>query len=215
MKNILIVIPAYNEENTIGILVKKINKYFKVLVINDGSTDQTSLIAKKSGAKVISLNKNCGVDSAINEGFKFAKKNNFNYVVTIDADGQHSVKDLRKIAKIIKRNEKIDIVISERKNFPRFSEKIFSLYTLYRFGVKDLLSGLKAYKIIIFNRYGSFDTFKSIGTELSSFAIENNFNYKTIKISILERKDKSRVGGKIIGNLKILKALINLMFKKF
>ena len=40
-------------------------------------------------------------------------------------------------------------------------------------------------------------------------------NYKTIKISVLERKDMSRIGGKIIGNLKILKALINLMFKKF
>ena len=215
MKDILIVIPAYNEEKTIGNIVKKLRKKCNILVINDGSSDRTAKIAKKNGAKVIDLYKNFGVDYSINQGFKFAKKNKYKYVVTIDADGQHSLNDLNKIIAILKKNKNIDLIISQRSNFPRLSEKLFSLYTISRFGVKDLLSGLKAYKIEIYSQYGYYDTFKSIGTELSSYAIENNFNFKTIKINVLDRKDNSRIGGKIVGNFKILKALIGLIFKKF
>ena len=53
MKKILIVIPALNEEKTIGKLIKKIDKKYKVLVINDGSTDNTKAVAIKAGAKVL------------------------------------------------------------------------------------------------------------------------------------------------------------------
>ena len=215
MKNFLIVIPAFNEAKTIGKLIYKINRKNDVLVIDDGSSDGTDRIAKQYGAKVIKSKKNFGVDYSINLGFKYAIKKKYKYVITIDADGQHSVKDLNKIIKMLINRKKTDLIISVRSNLPRFSEKIFSLYTSIRFNISDLLSGLKAYNLDIFKNYGTYDTFKSIGTELSAFAIENDYKFKTIKINILKRKDSPRLGGILLGNFRILKALINLSFKNF
>ena len=88
---ILALIPCYNEEATIGSIVLKAKHHVdKVLVIDDGSTDDTAKIAKDAGAIVISHRRNCGKSVAIKTGFKYALKENFDYVVTIDGDGQHN-----------------------------------------------------------------------------------------------------------------------------
>jgi glycosyltransferase involved in cell wall biosynthesis len=213
MKKILIVIPALNEEKTIGKLIKKIDKKYKVLVINDGSTDNTKAVAIKAGAKVLTSKKNLGVDHSINLGFKYAYLNKFKNVITIDADGQHSIKDLKKVIRIIETDSSINLVISLRNNFPRFSEKIFSKYVNYKFNVPDLLSGMKGYKVSLFRKYGAYDTFKSIGTELSFFALFNSYKYKVVNIEVLERKDKARLGGIFMGNLRILRALMILIYR--
>ncbi len=210
----LIIVPAYNEENTIGNLLKQIDNKYDVVVVDDGSADSTSDLSKKLGAKVIKSEKNNGVDYSINLGFEYAVKNNYKYVVTIDADGQHSVSDLEKIIDILK-NQDCDLVISQRDSLPRFSEKIFSLYTLLRFGIKDLLSGLKGYNIEVFKQYGTYRSFNSIGTELSVFTLKKGYRIKKIDINVNDRKDKPRLGGIFIGNFRIIVALIRLIFKKF
>ena len=210
----LIIVPAYNEENTIGNLLKQIDNKYDVVVVDDGSADSTSDLSKKLGAKVIKSEKNNGVDYSINLGFEYAVKNNYKYVVTIDADGQHSVSDLEKIIDILK-NQDCDLVISQRDSLPRVSEKIFSLYTLLRFGIKDLLSGLKGYNIEVFKQYGTYRSFNSIGTELSMFTLKKGFRIKKIDIIVNDRKDKPRLGGIFLGNFRILIALIKLIFKKF
>jgi len=87
----LIVIPCFNEEVTIGSVILKAKKYSKnVLVVDDGSKDETSQIAKKAGAHVIIHPKNMGKAAAIKTGFEYALRNNYDYVVTIDGDGQHN-----------------------------------------------------------------------------------------------------------------------------
>ena len=89
-KRILAVVPCYNEEYTIGSVVLKTKHYVdEVLVIDDGSMDGTAKIAKDAGAVVISHKVNSGKSMAIKTGFKYALDNNFDYVVTIDGDGQH------------------------------------------------------------------------------------------------------------------------------
>jgi len=86
----LIVIPCYNEETTIGSVILKSKKYAdKILVVDDGSTDDTANIAREAGAIVISHSKNMGKSAAIKTGFQYALENGFDYVVTIDGDGQH------------------------------------------------------------------------------------------------------------------------------
>ena len=210
----LIIVPAYNEANTIGNLLKQIDNKYDVLVVDDGSTDSTSDLSEKLGAKVIKSKKNNGVDYSINIGFEYAVKNDYKYVVTIDADGQHSVGDLEKIINVLK-NQDCDLVISQRNNLPRISEKIFSIYTQFKYGIKDLLSGLKGYNIEVFKQYGTYRSFNSIGTELSVFTLKKGYRIKKIDINVNDRKDKPRLGGIFLGNFRIIVALIKLIFKKF
>ena len=87
----LALIPCYNEEDTIGSVVIKTKRYVnEVLVIDDGSVDETTKIAREAGATVIVHNKNCGKGVAIKTGFQYALQKNYDYVVTIDGDGQHN-----------------------------------------------------------------------------------------------------------------------------
>ncbi|MCK5258596.1 MAG: glycosyltransferase family 2 protein [Thermoplasmatales archaeon] len=87
----LAIIPCYNEETTIGSIILKTKRYVdKVLVIDDGSIDETAKIAKDAGATVISHKINRGKGDAILTGFRYALDHDFDYVVTIDGDGQHN-----------------------------------------------------------------------------------------------------------------------------
>ena len=72
------------------------------------------------------------------------------------------------------------------------------------------MSGLKGFSYSLARKYGKYDSINSIGTELATYAINNKFKYISIKIKIKKRNDKSRLGGVIKGNFRILKALKNL-----
>ena len=73
-KDLLILVPAFNEEKTLKKMINGIKKYGRVLVIDDGSSDQTKKIALKNGAMVLSHKKNLGYNQAINSGLKFFLK---------------------------------------------------------------------------------------------------------------------------------------------
>ena len=78
MKELLIIIPALNEEKTIKKIIQKTKIFGDVLVVNDGSIDETKKIAKKNGVMVISHKINLGYDQAINSGLEFFVKKNIN-----------------------------------------------------------------------------------------------------------------------------------------
>jgi glycosyltransferase involved in cell wall biosynthesis len=87
---VLIVVPAYNEEATIAQVVTGIHKAgFSCVVINDGSIDNTALISKEAGANVLTLPFNAGVGGALRCGFRYAVENGYTAVIQCDADGQH------------------------------------------------------------------------------------------------------------------------------
>ena len=88
--DVIIVVPAYNESATIEKVVSDIHRAgFTCIVVDDGSDDETSLIAKKAGANVITLSFNAGVGGALRCGFRYAVENGFSAVIQCDADGQH------------------------------------------------------------------------------------------------------------------------------
>jgi len=90
-KRTLAIIPCRNEEATIGSVILKTKRFVnQVLVVDDGSNDETKKIAKDAGATVISHKKNRGKGAAIRTGFQYAKENDYDYVVTMDGDGQHN-----------------------------------------------------------------------------------------------------------------------------
>ena len=115
-KQVIIIIPAYNEERNIPSLIEKIRCKISeadILIIDDGSADRTARVAEKAGALVASLPFNMGYGAALQTGFKYALKNRYRYVVQMDADGQHDPASIRKLLDEVKR-EDADVVIGSR-----------------------------------------------------------------------------------------------------
>ena len=115
MKNPCILIPSYNEERTIGRIVRKLReRNFQVLVVDDGSVDATACIAESEGASVIKNARNMGKGAALRAGFAdILKDGKFESVIIMDGDDQHEVAD---IAHILKRAHETgaDIVLGNR-----------------------------------------------------------------------------------------------------
>ena len=91
-EKVLVVVPAWNEQASIAKVISELKtRGFEVLVIDDGSTDKTSLIARQNGAITIRLPFNLGVGGALRCGFKYAVQHGYEAVVQCDADGQHPI----------------------------------------------------------------------------------------------------------------------------
>ncbi len=90
------VIPAYNEAATVGQIVKIAKKYCTVLVVDDGSKDETAAVAKKSGAEVVRHATNMGYGRGLRDGISAALERGADAIITLDADGQHDPNDIPK-----------------------------------------------------------------------------------------------------------------------
>lgn len=110
----LVLIPCFNEEATIGSIVLKARRYVDtVLVVDDGSSDSTADIAKDAGAVVLSHKENKGKSAVIKTGFKYAIANGYEFVVTMDGDGQHNPDEIPSILAEIQNNGH-DVVLGMR-----------------------------------------------------------------------------------------------------
>lgn len=133
--DVLVCIPAYNAESTISEAVKRCQKFADlVLVINDGSSDNTEKVARKAGADIITHRKNRGYGGAIKTALEEGLKRNARVTITFDADLQHDAKDIPKIIEPILSNES-DIVIGSR-----FLEKNTGVKTYRKFGIRFITS---------------------------------------------------------------------------
>lgn len=113
---ILIVIPAYNEGKNIGAVLDGIQERspgIPILVINDGSSDNTEKVAQEHNAEVISLPYNSGYGIALQTGFLYAVKNNFSIVVQMDSDGQHDPENIKDLLEEVQKDN-CDVVIGSR-----------------------------------------------------------------------------------------------------
>ncbi len=118
MKNprVLVVVPALNESDSIEMVVTSLLQepsIHSILVVDDGSTDLTPIIAKDAGAIVISHKSNLGVGAALYTGFEYAFENDFDLVLQFDADGQHRVGEIQVLMENLNDN---DILIGSRIN---------------------------------------------------------------------------------------------------
>ena len=114
LRTTLIVIPAFNEEEVIGDVLSDVfesNPGVTCLVVDDGSSDRTSEIARGSGALVATLPYNLGVGGAMRVGFNYALAKGFDNVVQVDADGQHNPSD---VIRLVSKLEQADLVIGAR-----------------------------------------------------------------------------------------------------
>ena len=95
----LVVIPAYNEEQSIAKVVHQAQAYLPVLVVDDGSVDDTVKIARSAGAQVVQIATNGGKGAALRKGFQVAVENKYDFVITLDGDGQHDPEEIPKFIK--------------------------------------------------------------------------------------------------------------------
>jgi glycosyltransferase involved in cell wall biosynthesis len=116
MKHTLIIVPAYQEETNILRVIEDIRTHMPpsdILVVNDGSTDQTAYLARGAGVKVIDHPFNLGIGAAVQTGFKYARDRDYTKALQIDGDYQHPAEEGPRLLKILA-EEKADLVIGSR-----------------------------------------------------------------------------------------------------
>ncbi len=188
------IIPAYNEAQTIGALISRIKTLhpdFEIIVVNDGSTDDTAAVSKDAGAIVYSHPYNIGNGAAIKSGIRFASGD---ILVFMDGDGQHNPED---IAKMLKHFPHYDMVVGARAKGRQASlgralgNKVYNRLASYvtKFAVKDLTSGFRAIKShIAHNLLYLLPNTYSYPTTLTLSVLRNGRSVKYIPINIQKRK---------------------------
>ena len=173
---ITIGIPAYNEEKNIAKIIVQLKKVAdQILVCDDGSTDSTSEIAESLGAIVIKHPKNLGYGSAIRSIFLKSREINAEVLVTIDADGQHKIEDVKKVIKPIVDGQ-ADISIGSRfleegDNAPKYRKLGINIITKVTNSslsekITDAQSGFRAYNNKVLQSLTPSDSGMGISTEI-------------------------------------------------
>jgi len=194
-------IPAFNEEKHLPQILTELKKITNsIIVCDDGSTDNTSIIAKEFGAEVIKHEKNLGYGSAIKSIFQATSKNDSEILVTFDADGQHRIDDINKVLAPIKDGE-ADIVIGSRflnnnNDVPGYRKIGIKLITqVTNASIKkhftDSQSGFRAYKKQVLDSIVLTEQGMGISTEILIKASEKKFRITEIPIKILYEGDTS------------------------
>jgi glycosyltransferase involved in cell wall biosynthesis len=120
----LAVVPAYNEAGSVAGVVDAIRRHapdFDVIVIDDGSTDDTAAQARRTGTPVIRLPFNLGIGGAVQTGFVYAQEHGYEYMSQVDGDGQHEPAELQTLVRELESNPGVDVVCGSRFLSPESS----------------------------------------------------------------------------------------------
>ena len=200
-----VVIPAYREEATIGAVVAAAQAYGAVLVIDDGSPDATGVRAAAAGATVLRNDPNRGYDGTLTRGLQEADARHFTHVVTMDADGEHDPRTLALFrTKLLE--EGYPLVLGFRPHKQRIAETVMGWYLRARFGVRDILCGMKGYRLSECRGAGGFSFGDSVGTGLAIDALRRKVRFAEVPVSGTPRADAPRFDRSLRANLRILAA---------
>jgi glycosyltransferase involved in cell wall biosynthesis len=228
----LAIVPAHNEAGSIGAVIDEIQAFdprFDVVVVDDGSTDETASIAAARGAAVVSLPFNLGIGGAVQTGFRYALQQGYDVAVRLDGDGQHDPAELPKLIAVLDRDE-ADVVTGSRfagtANGYRpptarrvgiaFFAKLVSLLT--RQTVTDTTSGFQALNrrgIELFARDYPNDYPE---VEATVLAFKHRLRLAEVPVAMREREHgASSIGvlGSVYYMLKVTLALFLAMVRKY
>ncbi len=180
-KEVLIIIPAYNEEQTIATVLRDLNEghitdFADILVMNDASKDNTNYIVKKENCKLVTHVFNLGYGAAVQLGYKYAVRRGYRFVIQMDADGQHDVTNVPKILEALKTKDEDgrypDIVVGSRYldgsgSYHTSGIKKLAIFMFRRIikrvtgqRITDPTSGLQGFSFpafLYYSKYGNFD----------------------------------------------------------
>jgi glycosyltransferase involved in cell wall biosynthesis len=182
LKGIGVVIPAYNAGKTISKLIKELLAYGfereNIIVVDDGSRDETKTIVTALGVSVVSYNKNTGKGVALRRGFDFARHENLGAVFTLDADGQHKVSELNGFLKF---KDDYDIIVGLR----RFKLARMPFLRKMTNRTTSLVVSLISKKYIPDTqcgfRYINLDIFNNVDLKTKNFQTESELIVKTVR----------------------------------
>jgi glycosyltransferase involved in cell wall biosynthesis len=218
---ILAIVPAFNEEQSILTVVSEIrnaDSRIDVLVVNDKSTDSTESVLLENGINHLSLPLNLGIGGAVQSGFKFAKKYDYDYAIQIDGDGQHPAEQIDLLLNPIV-NDQADFVVGSRYiNGDQIVSSIarrwggglisFLLWFFTRTKVSDPTSGFRVYnkKAIA---YLSDSYPQEYPEPISALELlEHGFRYKEVPVKMRHRQ----FGKSSITGLRTVFYMIKVMF---
>ena len=204
MLPVAILIPVYNEENTVLGVLNKLKRH-KVYVVDDASTDKSLEILKKFKNVCIIKNKiNLGYEKTLLKGLRHLLKKNYEYILTLDGDGEHNFFKIKQLVSYAK-THKADLLIGNRSTLNRWSETLLSKAFEIKYNIKDPISGYKLYKKKTLKkilRYVKEDQ-NFLVSLVYYFVVLNfkikNYNIKAVKNSVR----KPRVGDGLKIDLKI------------
>jgi glycosyltransferase involved in cell wall biosynthesis len=113
----LAIVPAYNEQGSVADVVHELHEHapgYDVLVVSDGSTDDTVAVARDAGAQVLVLPLNLGIGGAVQSGYIYAAENAYDIAVQVDGDGQHDPRSLATLEAYLREHRDIDMVVGSR-----------------------------------------------------------------------------------------------------
>ncbi|MDD2807032.1 MAG: glycosyltransferase family 2 protein [Patescibacteria group bacterium] len=191
---IWVVIPAYNEASIIGRVIKDLKAGVEnIVVVNDGSTDDTAMAATASGAVVISHMINLGQGAALQTGIDFALKNEADIIITFDGDGQHQVGDIENVIKPLILGE-VDVVLGSRflvsssqvptlrRLLLRFATLVTKIYT--GLVVTDTHNGFRAFSKYAAEKIEIRQNGMAHASEIIEQIKRQNLKFKEVPITI-------------------------------
>lgn len=156
----LALVPAYNEAGSVARVISSLHERapeFDVLVIDDGSTDDTAQRAREAGAAVATMPFNLGIGGAVQAGFVYAREHGYSYMAQVDGDGQHEAGELTILVQAMRADPNLDMICGSRfltadHNYPAPISRrtgihlfAFTLSRLVRQRVTDPTSGFRLY----------------------------------------------------------------------
>jgi len=217
-------IPAFNVEKSINNVVKDVSNYVdKVIVCDDGSSDKTYKEAESGGAILLKHKKNLGKGAALKSLFEYAKKKDFDVLVTIDGDGQFLAEEIPKLIDPIKKNG-CDIVIgsrvdneSEMPRYRKFGNKVLDKMTsaASELPFKDTQSGFRAYSKKAIDKIKFYSDGFASDSEILVSASENGLQISEEKINVkYDTGTKTSTSNPLSHSTDVITKLIELIAVK-
>lgn len=207
---LVIVIPALNEAETIGSVVERACHFGTVIVVDDGSEDGTGDIAGNAGARVLRHKPGKGYEASLDAGIAEAGRLGADAVVTMDADGEHDPALLAEFRRLLIDGH-FDMVLGVRPERPRFAELVMGLLFRWKYGISDALCGMKGYRLDLYRQNGGFDHVGGVGTELAVQSVRRGAVFTEIPVTGVRRQDTPRFGRALQVNIRIFRSLIRVM----
>ncbi len=220
LQSTLIIIPCYNEEESLPKLLPELEKFVprsNILVIDDGSTDKSRQIIQEMGFHCLALVQNCGIGGTVQTGIIYALRNGFTGAIQLDGDGQHPPDQISKLIETAA-SESADLVIGSRfsginsfrsSTARRFGITIihWTLRFLFQLHVNDCTSGFRYYgqrALKIFSEQYPLDYPEPISLGM---AAENSFRVSEVPVIMRERQG----GTSSISGFKALKYMVRVI----
>jgi glycosyltransferase involved in cell wall biosynthesis len=200
------VVPALNEVRSIGAIVGALAAVAEsVYVVDDGSTDGTGAAAERAGATVLRNDRPTGYDAAIAAGINAAFARGAEAVVTCDADGQHRIDDVVRVASLVLDGGN-DLAAGVRDRYNRRIEAVLGRAGSALFGTRDPFCGLKAYGASLYRRTGPFPPALNVGTLPLAWVRRDHLRAAFVPIAVERRADASRFAGRWTAEVRLIRA---------